>query len=101
MIMQEYVIALAGLTFVIGLLGCLRRRGHLILIMLSGVIATLACVVLIVAAQAYSPNGSPPYWAISIVFAVAAQAGVAGALMICVYRRRGALGLRRINAPRG
>lgn len=109
MIPHDYVIALAGATFVIGLLGCLRRRGHLVLIMLSGVMATLACVVLIVAAQAYShaqgiasgPFGSPPYWALSVVLAVAAQAGVAGGLMICVYRRRGALALRRINAPRG
>lgn len=101
MITLTHFVALAGATFIIGLVGCLRRRGHVALVALSGMLSFLAAILLVLAAQAYAGDGTPPYWAFSLVVAAAAQAGVAAALMICVYRRRGALALRRINAPRG
>lgn len=101
MISLNYFVALAGVTFVCGLAGCLRRRGHVALIVVSGLITTLATVLLIVSAHAYSGEPQPPSWVFLLFLASAAQAGVAAALMICVYRRRGALALRRINAPRG
>ena len=101
MIMLDHFVVLAGRGCLIGLAGCLRHRGHVALVVISGVLSTLAALILIVAAQAY--HGEPPslYWAFALAFAVVTQAGVAAALMICVYRRRGALALRRINAPRG
>lgn len=101
MITQTYFVALASVVFGIGILGCLRRRGHVALVMISGAIATLSAIVLMVAARAYAGDVSLPLWAFALFFAAAAQACVASSLMICVYQRHGALALRRINAPRG
>lgn len=101
MISVEHYLAISTIIFVIGAAGCLRRRGHIALVVLSALVTTLAALVLIVGATAYNADVTGPYIALGLVIAAAAQAGVAAALMICVYRRRGALALRRINAPKG
>lgn len=101
MISLGHFVLLAGATFVIGMAGCLRRRGHVALVVMSSMMMMLAALVLIVAAQAYAGDVPSLFWAFSLTFAAIVHAGVAAGLMICVYRRRGALALRRINASRG
>ncbi|MEM6375347.1 MAG: NADH-quinone oxidoreductase subunit K [Pseudomonadota bacterium] len=101
MIIETSLLALSCAVFALGLAGCLRRRGHVALMILSGTVSVLASILVLVAAHAFHADLALPLSAVSLVLAALAHAGVAAALMICLYRRRGVLALRRINAPRG
>ncbi|MEM7073815.1 MAG: NADH-quinone oxidoreductase subunit K [Pseudomonadota bacterium] len=101
MIGTGHFVALAGLAFLIGVAGSLRRRGSVLLVVMSAQIVTLAAIMLGAATAPEAASATVTAYALSVMIGAIAQVSVAAAIIICVYRNRGALALRRINAPRG
>jgi NADH-quinone oxidoreductase subunit K len=96
-----HYLVLAGLLFVLGVLGIFINRKNVIVILMSIELMLLAVNINFVAFSAYLGDLSGQIFALFILTVAAAEAAIGLAILVIYFRNRGSIAVDDMNLMRG
>ncbi|MBI2885583.1 MAG: NADH-quinone oxidoreductase subunit NuoK [Chloroflexi bacterium] len=98
----NHYLTLSALVFCIGLYGVLARRNAVGILMAVEIMLNAVNIALVAMSRYVGPGGQPTgqIFAIFVITVAAAEAAVALALLIAIFRTRGTVDVEEINLLR-
>ena len=96
----EHYLVLAGILFVLGVVGVVVRRNAIVILMSVELMLNAANLLLIVFARVHNDIGGQ-IMVFFVLTVAAAEAAVGLAILVAVYRRKGSIDVDALNVLKG
>ncbi|MEW5701179.1 MAG: NADH-quinone oxidoreductase subunit NuoK [Candidatus Zixiibacteriota bacterium] len=96
----EHYLVLAGILFVIGVIGVLINRNAIVTLMSVELMLNAANLLLVVFSRVYGDMGGQ-LMVFFVLTVAAAEASVGLAILVAVYRRKGSINIDGLNLLKG
>lgn len=100
----NYIIALSGILFVLGVLGVLIRRNTIVIFMSIELMLNAANLALIAFARTFAPSAEALRGQILVFFVIAvaaAEVAVGLALIVSIFRTKQSIDIDQVSSLRG
>ena len=96
-----HYLSVAGILFVLGVVGIFINRKNVITILMSIELILLSVSINLVAFSAYSADLSGQIFSLFILTVAAAEAAIGLAILVVYFRNRGSIAVEDINVMKG
>ena len=96
-----HYLALAGMLFVIGVLGVILNRRHVIVLLMAIELMLLAVNINLVAFAHFNGNIAGQVFTMMILTVAAAETAIALAILVVAFRQRGSIEVVTLNEMKG
>ena len=96
-----HYLSVAGILFVLGVIGIFINRKNVITILMSIELILLSVSINLVAFSAYSADLSGQIFSLFILTVAAAEAAIGLAILVVYFRNRGSIAVEDINVMKG
>ncbi|MDD2326493.1 MAG: NADH-quinone oxidoreductase subunit NuoK [Alphaproteobacteria bacterium] len=96
-----HYLALAGMLFVIGVLGVILNRRHVIVLLMSIELMLLAVNINLVAFSHFNGNLAGQVFTMMILTVAAAETAIGLAILVVAFRQRGSIDVASLNEMKG